>query len=62
MGTPTVLCITPGSRQVLHVAHTADPDVMEDAVIFEVDLEGRILGKLGRPGGRLARAGDRKAS
>jgi DNA-binding beta-propeller fold protein YncE len=50
VGTPTAICITPGPRQVLYVAHTGDPDGMEDAAIYKVSLEGRILGKFGRAG------------
>jgi hypothetical protein len=50
VGTPTALCITPGPRQYLYVAHTGDPDGMEDAAILKVDLDGKVLGKFGRAG------------
>jgi DNA-binding beta-propeller fold protein YncE len=50
VGTPTAICITPGPRQVLYVAHTGDPDGMEDAAIYKVDLDGKVLGKFGRAG------------
>jgi hypothetical protein len=50
VGTPTALCITPGSRQVLYVAHTGDPDGMEDAAIYKVELDGRVVGKFGAAG------------
>jgi len=50
VGTPTALCITPGPRQFLYVAHTGDPDGMEDAAIYKVDLDGKIVGKFGRAG------------
>src|SRR5262245_12712503 len=50
VGTPTALCITPGARQVLYVAHTGDPDGMEDAAIYKVDLDGKIVGKFGKAG------------
>lgn len=50
VGTPSAICITPGPRQVLYVAHTGDPDGMEDATIYKVDLDGKILGKFGRAG------------
>jgi hypothetical protein len=50
VGTPTALCITPGPRQYLYVAHTGDPDGMEDAAIYKVDLDGKIVGKFGRAG------------
>ena len=57
IGTPTALCITPGSRQVLYVAHTGDPDGMEDAAIYKVDLNGTVLGKFGRAGKEVKQFG-----
>ena len=50
VGTPTALCVTPGPRQFLYVAHSGDPDGMEDAAIYKVDLDGRVVGKFGRAG------------
>jgi DNA-binding beta-propeller fold protein YncE len=50
VGTPTAICITPGPRQYLYIAHTGDPDGMEDAAIYKVELEGKIVGKFGRAG------------
>jgi DNA-binding beta-propeller fold protein YncE len=50
IGSPTAICITPGSRQVMYVAHTGDPDGMEDAAIYKLDLDGKILGKFGKAG------------
>ena len=50
VGTPTAVCITPGPRQYLYVAHTGDPDGMEDAAIYKVDLDGKLLGKFGMAG------------
>jgi DNA-binding beta-propeller fold protein YncE len=50
VGTPTALCITRGPQQVLYVAHTGDPDGMEDAAIYKVDLTGNVLGKFGSAG------------
>ena len=34
VGTPTAICITPGTPQSLYIAHTGDPDGMEDAAIY----------------------------
>jgi DNA-binding beta-propeller fold protein YncE len=50
VGTPTALCITRGPQQVLYVAHTGDPDGMEDAAIYKLDLNGNVLGKFGSAG------------
>jgi DNA-binding beta-propeller fold protein YncE len=50
IGTPTAICITRGPQQALYVAHTGDPDGMEDAAIYKLDLQGKILGKFGSAG------------
>jgi hypothetical protein len=57
VGTPTALCLTPGPRQYLYVAHTGDPDGMEDAAIYKVDLDGKIVGKFGRAGKQVKELG-----
>ena len=50
VGTPTAICITPGPKQVMYVAHTGDPDGMEDAAIYKVALDGTVIGKFGKAG------------
>jgi hypothetical protein len=50
VGTPTAICITNGPTQVAYVAHTGDPDGMDDAAIYKVGLDGKLLGKFGRAG------------
>ena len=50
VGTPTALCITPGPSQFLYVAHSGDPDGMEDAAIYKMGLDGKVVGKFGRAG------------
>jgi DNA-binding beta-propeller fold protein YncE len=57
VGTPTALCITSGARQYLYIAHTGDPDGMEDAAIYKVELDGRIVGKFGRAGKEVKQFG-----
>jgi DNA-binding beta-propeller fold protein YncE len=57
VGTPTAICVTPGPRQYLYIAHTGDPDGMEDAAILKVDLEGKLLGKFGRAGKQVKEFG-----
>lgn len=57
VGTPTALCLTSGSRQHLYVAHTGDPDGMEDAAIYKVQLDGTVVGKFGRAGKELKQLG-----
>jgi DNA-binding beta-propeller fold protein YncE len=50
VGAPTALCLTRGAQPVLYVAHTGDPDGMEDAAIYKVDLKGQVLGRFGNAG------------
>ena len=57
VGTPTSLCMTSGPRQYLYVAHTGDPDGMEDAAIYKVDLDGNIVGKFGLAGKQVKEFG-----
>ncbi len=57
VGTPTALCMTRGTPQYLYVAHTGDPDGMDDAAIYKVDLSGKVVGKFGRAGKELKQFG-----
>jgi hypothetical protein len=50
VGTPTALCMTTGSTQYLYVSHVGDPDGMEDAAIYKVQLDGRVVGRFGSAG------------
>ena len=50
VGAPTALCLTRGAQPVLYVAHTGDPDGMDDAAIYKVDLKGNVLGRFGSAG------------
>ncbi len=50
VGTPLAMCITRGATQYLYVSHVGDPDGMEDAAIYKVSLDGKVVGKFGRAG------------
>jgi streptogramin lyase len=50
VGTPLGMCITRGATQHLYVSHSGDPDGMEDAAIYKVTLDGKVVGKFGRAG------------
>ena len=50
IGTPLTMCMTTGSTQYLYVSHSGDPDGMEDAAIYKVGLDGRVVGKFGSAG------------
>src|SRR5262245_56161133 len=45
IGTPMTLCMTKGPTQHLFIAHAGDPDGMEDAAIYKVELNGTVIGK-----------------
>jgi len=50
IGTPLTMCMTTGSTQYLYISHSGDPDGMEDAAIYKVALDGRVVGKFGAAG------------
>ena len=52
VGTPIALCMTTGSTQYLYVSHAGDDVGMDDAAIYKVALDGRIVGRFGEAGKR----------
>ena len=50
VGTPIALCMTTGSTQYLYVSHAGDDVGMDDAAIYKVTLDGRIVGSFGKAG------------
>ncbi len=50
VGTPIAMCITRGATQHLFVSHAGDEDGMEDAAIYKVQLDGKVVGKFGGAG------------
>jgi hypothetical protein len=50
VGTPIGMCITRGGTQHLYISHAGDRDGMEDAAIYKVTLDGKVVGKFGRAG------------
>jgi DNA-binding beta-propeller fold protein YncE len=50
VGRPMTLCMTRGTPQYLYVSHVGDDDGMEDAAIYKVQLDGKVVGKLGSAG------------
>jgi DNA-binding beta-propeller fold protein YncE len=52
VGTPLGMCISPGATQYLYVSHAGDEDGMEDAAIYKVALDGKVVGKFGSAGKR----------
>jgi 6-bladed beta-propeller protein len=50
IGTPLTMCMTRGATQYLYVSHAGDEDGMEDAAIYKVQLDGKVVGKFGAAG------------
>lgn len=50
VGTPLSMCMTRGATQYLYIAHAGDEDGMDDAAIYKVTLDGKIIGKFGAAG------------
>jgi hypothetical protein len=57
VGTPLAMCMTRGANQVLYISHAGDDDGMEDAAIYKVSLDGKVLGKFGAAGRQLKEFG-----
>ncbi|HWI17713.1 MAG TPA: 6-bladed beta-propeller [Vicinamibacterales bacterium] len=57
VGTPLTMCMTRGVTQVLYVSHAGDDDGMDDAAIYKVSLDGKILGKFGAAGKQMKEFG-----
>ncbi len=50
IGTPMTMCMTRGATQYIYISHAGDPDGMEDAAIYKVQLNGTVVGKFGSAG------------
>jgi len=50
VGTPRAMCMTRGSTQYLYISHVGDEDGMEDAAIYKVQLDGKVVGRFGSAG------------
>jgi DNA-binding beta-propeller fold protein YncE len=50
IGTPLAMCMTRGATQYLYISHAGDEDGMEDATIYKVQLDGKVVGQFGSAG------------
>jgi hypothetical protein len=50
IGSPIAMCITRGATQHLYISHAGDTDGMDDAAIYKVALDGKVVGKFGSAG------------
>lgn len=57
VGTPIAMCIAPGSPQYLYISHAGDDSGMDDAAIYKVQLDGKVVGTFGTAGKLLKEFG-----
>jgi hypothetical protein len=57
IGAPTALCISRGSHPYLYSSHTGDQYGMDDAAIYKLELDGRVVGKFGEAGKQMKELG-----
>ena len=50
VGMPTALCVTTGPTQYIYVSHVGDQSGMDDAAIYKVGLDGKVVGRFGSAG------------
>jgi hypothetical protein len=50
VGTPIAMCMTRSAPQHIYISHAGDDDGMEDAAIYKVQLDGKVVGKFGAAG------------
>jgi hypothetical protein len=51
IGAPAAICITPGAHQYLYSSNSNDAlDFDQGGEIYKLELDGKILGKFGKPG------------
>jgi DNA-binding beta-propeller fold protein YncE len=50
VGRPRAMCMTRGATQHLYISHVGDEDGMEDAAIYKVQLDGKVVGRFGSAG------------
>ena len=50
IGVPMAVCVSGGSHQYLYSSHSGDKYGMDDATIYKLELDGKIVGKFGTAG------------
>lgn len=57
IGVPQAICITGGTHQYLYSSHAGDEYGMDDATIYKVELDGRVVGHFGTAGKQVRQFG-----
>jgi len=50
VGVPMAICVSGGPHQYLYSSHAGDQFGMDDAAIYKLELDGKVVGKFGRAG------------
>jgi DNA-binding beta-propeller fold protein YncE len=50
IGVPIAICISGGPHQYIYSSHSGDKYGMDDAAIYKVELDGKLVGKFGKAG------------
>jgi DNA-binding beta-propeller fold protein YncE len=50
VGIPLAMCLTRGATPYLYISHAGDDVGMDDATIYKVTLDGKVVGKFGSAG------------
>lgn len=57
VGIPQAICVSGGPHQYLYSSHAGDQFGMDDAAIYKLELDGRVVGKFGTAGKQLKQFG-----
>ncbi len=57
VGVPLAICVSGGPHQYLYSSHAGDQYGMDDAAIYKLELDGRVVGKFGTAGKQLKQFG-----
>ncbi len=57
IGVPQAVCVSGGAHQYLYSSHSGDAYGMDDATIYKLELDGRVVGKFGAAGKQVKQFG-----
>jgi len=57
VGVPQAVCVSAGAHQYLYSSHSGDVYGMDDATIYKLELDGRVVGRFGSAGKQVKQLG-----
>ncbi len=57
IGVPQAVCVSGGTHQYLYSSHAGDEYGMDDAAIYKIELDGRVVGRFGSAGKQIKEFG-----